>query len=406
MSIEFGVKKEFDSPEYFTQLDKRAEDNSLNIKAVHSRKKAKSLQETSLNAKDKLSFENILIDKISEKKNTKKDEIKNISKITEKEKSPDNKDNKQDLFLNHLFLLQNALKSESLSAAIKDTELKEDRIKEKINSKNILSQLFEKNQKDRALFNPLNYYSNSINGIEKNVNLKESDELKKEKREFFKIVDLRKSSSVKNGESLKAVSDKEITEVSQNRVSIANNNTNQNSADMRELFPGSQLQTASGKLQHFDSSLMTSKNGMSAFHNQFLEYLKENGNSDIVKNANLVLKKNNEGEIKLLMKPESLGYVRIKLMLSDNNIAGKIIVDNYRVKEIFENNIDNLIKNFKENGYSTATIDVSVGGEKNSKEKQSVETGKVLTIKEIEKIEEQSIVRTMLAENRLVDMVV
>jgi len=422
LSAEISVKKELKSPEHFMQLDKKS-GNSLNIKAAHTKRKTKSLSIDSLTIKDSLSFkklfENTLLGKISEKENIKKEEIKPQPKIAEKKKA---QDLKQDFDFNALLPQQTAIKPESLSAnAAKNIELKDleqsaDRIqkedkavKEKSSSsRNTLLQLFEKNSIEKNGFN-ISYYLNQNNNIEKNTNLKENNELKKEKekKEFFKIVDLRKNSALKNTEFLKSFSGKEGSEISQaSRFTFLNNNINQNNVDLKDLLPDSQMQLSNGKLQQLDTSLMSSKNSISSFQSQFLEYLRENGNTNIVRNANIILKENNEGEIKLLMKPESLGYVRIKLMLNDSHIAGRIIVDNHNVKEIFENNIENLIKSFKESGYSSATIDVAVGGEQNNKEKQSMENDKVLVLKEIEKASEHTIIRTMLSEDRLVDMVI
>ena len=408
MSVEISVKKELKTPEYFMQLDKKAS-NSLDAKAAHTGKRTNSLSLDSLTLNDSFSFkklfENFLSDKMIEKKNIKKEEIKTQLKISAREKT---QDSKQDL--NHLFPLQTALNSNALkNIEIKDAELKEEKtVKEKLSfSKNTLLQLFEKNPTEKNTFNSLNYYFNQNSSTDKNINLKENNELKKEKekREFFKIVDLRKNSAEK--ESLKILSAKEGSEISQgNRFTFSNNNESRNNVEVKDLLSDSQMQLSSGKQQQFDTSLISSKNGVPSFQSQFIEYLRENGNANIVKNANIILKENNEGEIRLLMKPESLGYVRIKLMLNDSHIAGRIIVDNPNIKEIFENNIENLIKNFKESGYSSAAIDVSVGGEKNNNKKQSIENDKVLALKEIEKVTEQTIVRTMLSEDRLVDMVI
>ena len=73
-----------------------------------------------------------------------------------------------------------------------------------------------------------------------------------------------------------------------------------------------------------------------------LEKLKNDGNSEIVRQTKMILNDNNSGELRMILKPERLGYVRIKLNLDDNNIVGRIIVDNNNIKEIFENNMDSL----------------------------------------------------------------
>ncbi|MCL2791613.1 MAG: flagellar hook-length control protein FliK [Spirochaetaceae bacterium] len=409
MPIEIiAVKKEYGSPECFLHLDKKTENISSNVKAGNVEKSTKS-HEDSLTLKDALSFEDILSDKILEKKNLTKEII-----FAEKGKT---QDEKPDYALNDLLPLHAAIKTESLYVAAQNAEFtdksKDDEITKENASfaNNILAQLFEKTPVERTISNPLSYYLNQNNSIDKNINLEENKDLKKEKekKEFFKVVDLRAGldSDSEKGKSLKSLSNKENSEVSQsNRFSLLNNNNISQNVDIKDLPPGLQTQVSTAKVHQVESTIASPKNATPSFHSQFLEYLRESGNADIVKNASIILKAEKEGEIRLLMKPESLGYVRIKLMLSDSNIVGRIIVDNYSVKEIFESNLENLIKNFKINGYSSATIDVAVGGEQNNRKKQSVENERVLALKEIEKIDEHTIVRTMLTENRLVDMVI
>ena len=89
--------------------------------------------------------------------------------------------------------------------------------------------------------------------------------------------------------------------------------------------------------------------------------LKDSGNDQIVKKASFILKDNNQGEIKLILKPEALGRVKIQLNMNENNLVGKIIVENSRVGQIFENNLSDLSKSFEEAGIPSSSIEVSVG---------------------------------------------
>lgn len=106
-----------------------------------------------------------------------------------------------------------------------------------------------------------------------------------------------------------------------------------------------------------------SKTDQAAVLKQFQEAL----NHQIVRQAGFILKDNNSGEIKLLLKPEKLGQVNIRLNLSENNIVGKIIVENNTVREIFENNMEALSRAFRENGFLMGGMDVSVGNRENSR---------------------------------------
>ncbi|TFG64880.1 MAG: flagellar hook-length control protein FliK, partial [Spirochaetales bacterium] len=93
--------------------------------------------------------------------------------------------------------------------------------------------------------------------------------------------------------------------------------------------------------------------------------LKEFLNSDIVKNTGIILKDNNSGEIKLVLKPANLGRVRIELNLQDSHLAGRILVDNNMVKEIFEQNMSNLEQAFRDSGFLNLSLEVGVGNGKN-----------------------------------------
>lgn len=96
------------------------------------------------------------------------------------------------------------------------------------------------------------------------------------------------------------------------------------------------------------------------------QQLKDFGNNDIVKQSRFILKDNNIGEIKLILKPESLGQVRINLNLSENSLAGQIIVENNSVKEIFQENISQLSKALEDEGFDSAKLDVSLSDKKGS----------------------------------------
>lgn len=109
---------------------------------------------------------------------------------------------------------------------------------------------------------------------------------------------------------------------------------------------------------------------------QLLQQLKDKGNQAIVKQTGFILKKDSSGEIRLVLKPERLGNVKIRINLEDNNIAGKIIVENNTVRDIFEQNLENLYRSLRENGFQNAQLEVSVGNGKNGKGNQKQDTGK------------------------------
>ncbi len=100
--------------------------------------------------------------------------------------------------------------------------------------------------------------------------------------------------------------------------------------------------------------------------------LRESVNSEIVRQAKIILKDASSGEIRLVLKPENLGNVRIRLDLQDNVIGGKIIVENSTVREIFRENIEHLQKAFAAQGMEAGALDVSVaGGESGTHDEQA-----------------------------------
>ena len=89
--------------------------------------------------------------------------------------------------------------------------------------------------------------------------------------------------------------------------------------------------------------------------------LRDSQNARIVQHARFLLHNHrNDGEIRLLLKPDQLGTVRIQLQLQDNQIAGRIIVENSAVRDIFEQNIGNLQRTFREQGFDSTGIEVAL----------------------------------------------
>jgi flagellar hook-length control protein FliK len=92
-----------------------------------------------------------------------------------------------------------------------------------------------------------------------------------------------------------------------------------------------------------------------------LERLREMTGSDLVKTAGLVVR-DGGGEIRLTLKPESLGSVRIRLSLDDGKIEGRIVVDTPEARRAFEAGIDGLTRALQADGFQTGALQVSVSG--------------------------------------------
>lgn len=93
-----------------------------------------------------------------------------------------------------------------------------------------------------------------------------------------------------------------------------------------------------------------------------LERLRGMAGSEMVKASGIILR-DGGGEIRLVLKPESLGSVRIRMNLVDNGIEGRIIVDNAAVKQVLDSSLDALAKALTAQGFQAATLEVAVGGQ-------------------------------------------
>jgi flagellar hook-length control protein FliK len=90
--------------------------------------------------------------------------------------------------------------------------------------------------------------------------------------------------------------------------------------------------------------------------------LRQNLNSDIVRHAQLILREGREGTIRLSLRPETLGNVKIRLELTENRIAGRIIVESDEALRAFEREIASLEQAFRDSGYESADLLLSQDG--------------------------------------------
>lgn len=140
---------------------------------------------------------------------------------------------------------------------------------------------------------------------------------------------------------------------------------------------------------------------------QLQRHLAEQGNRQIVKQTGIILKDNNSGEIKLILKPESMGSVRIQLQMQDSSITGRILVDNSAVKAAFDQNMNELYKAFKESGFETAELDVQVGGERGGEKREGEDNRPGIAMHRIQMIEEQiPLSGRVKSADTLIDLVV
>lgn len=88
----------------------------------------------------------------------------------------------------------------------------------------------------------------------------------------------------------------------------------------------------------------------------------QNSTQEIVQSGSMILKDNNAGTINLILKPESLGTVKIKLEISDNQITGKILVASKEAYDAFNQNLNVLKNAFIDSGFNAGGFDLAFTG--------------------------------------------
>lgn len=100
----------------------------------------------------------------------------------------------------------------------------------------------------------------------------------------------------------------------------------------------------------------------SDFQSMLSNQIQQNA-GDIVKAGQIILKDNNEGSIKLILHPESLGNVKIDLQISDKNITGRIVVASQEAFNAFRDSTDSLKQAFINSGFESAGLELAFAGQ-------------------------------------------
>jgi len=82
-----------------------------------------------------------------------------------------------------------------------------------------------------------------------------------------------------------------------------------------------------------------------------------------VRHASVVLRDSSEGTIRLALKPESLGNVKIRLEMAENKITGHITVESEEALRAFEREVTFLEKAFVESGFEGASLEMSLAAD-------------------------------------------
>ncbi len=94
----------------------------------------------------------------------------------------------------------------------------------------------------------------------------------------------------------------------------------------------------------------------------------KNNAGDFVKNGLITLRDGNRGSINLILHPDELGNVKIRLELSDKILTGKIIVSSEEAYGAFKNNIETLRQAFIDSGFENAGLELAFASSENGDE--------------------------------------
>jgi len=97
-----------------------------------------------------------------------------------------------------------------------------------------------------------------------------------------------------------------------------------------------------------------------ALENMLARELHQNFNGDIVRHASMALRDGGEGTIRIALKPESLGNVKIHLEMTENKITGRIVVESAEALNAFRKEISALEQAFRDSGFANADLNLSL----------------------------------------------
>lgn len=97
-----------------------------------------------------------------------------------------------------------------------------------------------------------------------------------------------------------------------------------------------------------------------SFADALARELRETYNGDIVKRASVVLKDGGDGLVRLTLRPEALGSVKIKLELADNKVAGRILVETEEALKAFGKELRSLEQAFVDGGFDGASLELAL----------------------------------------------
>jgi len=116
-----------------------------------------------------------------------------------------------------------------------------------------------------------------------------------------------------------------------------------------------------------------------ALENMLARELHQNFNGDIVRHASMALRDGGEGTIRIALKPESLGNVKIRLEMSENKITGIIFVESEESLNAFRREITSLEQAFRDSGFANADLNLTLAQDGQNQQEWSKEANSFIS---------------------------
>lgn len=184
--------------------------------------------------------------------------------------------------------------------------------------------------------------SMSENVLHENDDEKTAKEFALTKDGKISVLDLRSENVI--DESVK-------TSASAKKVSLVSE-TQMNTENLQAVFSeNTQLQAQE------NHEITNATNFQTLLMNQINEHT-----NDFVEAGKIILRDNDTGTINLILKPESLGNVKIHLELTDKGVRGEIVVRSQEAFDAFKNSGESLRHAFEQSGFENASFSLSYNG--------------------------------------------
>jgi flagellar hook-length control protein FliK len=123
-----------------------------------------------------------------------------------------------------------------------------------------------------------------------------------------------------------------------------------------------------GRSQGSERGLARETGNAANFQDMLSRELHNGLNTEIVRHASLVLKENGEGLIRLSLRPEHLGDIKIRLEMSDNKVTGRIVFESDEAMKAFEKEIASLEQSFMDSGFDGANLEMALSSDHGNNE--------------------------------------